>query len=169
MKRRLYFLLPDTGHARSVVDELESGGIERRHMHVVSAQGVDLEGLPVATRNQRRDLGARLENLVWAGNLVLFFVASLAMIVLALMQVSWYWLLLPLAIMLATFFSGLEFTSHIPNVHLSEFTDAIHHREILLMVDVPVGQVARVEALVQRHHPEAVAGGVGWHSDALHI
>jgi len=169
MKRRLYFLLPDTGHTRTVVDELEASGIERRHMHVVAAEGIDLEGLPAATRTQREDLGARLETYLWDGNLALFFVALLALGVLALMQVSWYWLLLPLAVMLATFLSGLEFTSRIPNVHLSEFADALHHREILLLVDVPVGQVARVEERVQRHHPEAVAGGVGWHSDALHI
>ena len=70
--------------------------------------------------------------------------------------------------MLTTFLAGLEFTTHIPNVHVSEFSDAIHHREILLMVDVPVSQVARVEELVHRHHPEAVTGGVGWQIDALH-
>ena len=168
MKRRLYFLLPDTGHTRTVVDELESGGIERRHMHVISADGVDLEGLPAATRNQHSDFGARLETFLWAGNLMLFCLALLALIVLVLMQASWYWLLLPLAVMLATFLSGLGFTSHIPSVHLSEFTDAIHHREILLMVEVPAGQVARVEEQVHRHHPEAVAGGVSWQSDALH-
>jgi len=169
MKRRLYFLLPDTGHTRTVVDELETGGVERRHMHVMAAPDVDLEGLPAATRNQRKDLGARLETLLWDGNLVLFFIALLTLIVLAILQVSWYWLLLPVAVMLTTFFSGVEFTRHIPNVHLSEFADAIHHREILLMVDVPVGQVARVEDLVRRHHPEAVAGGVGWYTDALQI
>ena len=168
MKRRLYFLLPDTEHTRAVVDELEASGIDRKHMHVIAAQGVDLEGLPVATRKQRRDLGARLEALFWDGNLVLFFIALLVLIVLALMQVSWYWLLLPAAIMLATFLSGVEFTHHIPNVHLSEFSDAIHHREILLMVDVPVRKVAQVETMVHRHHPEAVTGGVGWHVDALH-
>ena len=138
-------------------------------MHVIAAQGVDLEGLPDATRNQRQDLGARLEAIAWDGNLMLFFIALLALIVLALMQVSWYWLLFPLAAMLATFLAGMEFTRRLPHVHLSEFTDAIHHREILLMVDVPMGQVARVEELVHRHPPEVVAGGVGWHADALHI
>jgi len=46
-------------------------------------------------------------------------------------------------------------------------SDAFQHREILLMLDVPVKEVARVEKLVHRHHPVAVAGGVGWHSDAL--
>jgi hypothetical protein len=169
MKRRLYFLLPDTGHARTVVDELETSGIDRSHLHIMAAPEVDLEGLPVATRNQRKDLGARLETRLWNGNLALFFIALLLLIVLAVMQVSWYWLLLPGAIMLATFLSGEEFTRKIPNVHLSEFADAIHHREILLMIDVPVNQVARIEDLVLKHHPEAVAGGIGWHSDALHV
>lgn len=168
MKRRLYFLIPDTEHAQAVVDKLVASGVERRHLHVIAAQGVDLEGLPIATTNQRRDLGARLETLIWGGNLALFFIALMALIVLGLTQASWHWLLLPLVVMLTTFLAGLTFTTHIPNVHMSEFSDAIHHREILLMVDVPVRQVAKVEGLVHRHHPEAVTGGVGWHIDALH-
>ena len=40
---------------------------------------------------------------------------------------------------------------------------------ISYMVDVPVGQIARVEKLTHRYHPEAVTGGVGWHIDALQI
>ncbi len=169
MKRRLYFLLPDVGHTRSVVDELESSGIERRCMHVIAGQGVDPIGLPMASRNQRNDLGARLEAFLWNGNLLLFFVALLVLAFLIPLDVSLFWLLLPVAVMLATFVAGAEFTNHVPNVHLSEFTDALKHQEILLMVDVPMGQVARVEELVQRRHPEAVAGGTGWHVDALHV
>jgi hypothetical protein len=30
------------------------------------------------------------------------------------------------------------------------------------MVDVPVKQVARVEEMVHRRHPEAAVSGVGW-------
>jgi len=138
-------------------------------MHVIAAQGIDLEGLPIASRNQRNDLGARLETALWDGNLVLFFIALLVLIALIPLHVNWFWLLLPAAAMLATFVAGVKFTKHIPNTHLSEFADAIKHREILLMVDVSVGQVARVEELIHRHHPEAVTGGVGWHIDALHI
>jgi hypothetical protein len=168
MKRRLYFLLPDREHTQTVVDELETSGIERRQMHVLAAQDIDLQGLPVATHNQRKDLGARLETLLWDGNLVLFFIALVVLSLLALMHVNWPWLLLPAAVMLATFLTGLGFTRHIPNVHLSEFSDAIHHGELLLMVDVPVRQIRKVQDLVHRHHPEAVVGGVGWHADALH-
>lgn len=169
MKRRLYFLLPDTAHTRTVVEELETSGIERRHMHVIAAPDIDLEGLPAATGNQRTDPGARLEALLWDGNLILFFIAFLVLLAMALLTISWYWFLIPAAAMLITFLSGVEFTRRIPNVHLAEFTDALRHREILLMVDVSVGQVARVEELVHRNHPEAVTGGVGWHVDALHI
>jgi len=37
------------------------------------------------------------------------------------------------------------------------------------MVDVAARQVANVEDLVHRHHPEAVVGGVGWNVDALRL
>lgn len=169
MKRRLYFLLPDVEHTRAVVAELAASGIERRRMHAIAAQGVDLEDLPLASRHQRNDLGAQLETILWDGNLVLFFIALLVLAVLALLHVSLFWLLLPVAVMLATFIAGVAFTRHIPNVHLREFTDALHHREILLMVDVSAGQVARIEELIHQHHPEAFTGGIGWHVDALHI
>jgi hypothetical protein len=169
MERRLYFLLPDVAHAKAVVAKLEKSGIESKYTHVTAAQGIDLEGLPLASPNQRTDLGARLETIFWDGNLVLFILALMAMIVLVLVNVSAFWLLVPASIILTTLIAGVGFTKYIPNVHLSEFTDALHHQEILLMVDVPVGQVARIEKLIHDNHPEAVAGGVGWHINALQI
>lgn len=84
------------------------------------------------------DLGARLETIFWDGNLVLFFLALMTLIILILMNVSGFWLVVPSIIMLTTFIVGAGFTKHIPNVHLSEFADALRHQEILLMVDVPV-------------------------------
>jgi len=122
VKRRLYFLLPEAGHTRSVVNELETDSIEQRCMHVIATQGVDLNGLPFASHNQRNDLGARLEAILWGGNLALFFIALLVLTVLALLHVSWFWLLLPVAVMLAAFVTGVEFAKYLPNVHLSEFT-----------------------------------------------
>ena len=169
MGRRLYFLLPDVAHAKAVVAKLETNGVERKYTNVTAAKGIDLEGLPLASLNQRMDLGARLETIFWDGNLVLFFLALMALIVLILMSVSGIWLVLASTIMLTTFMVGVGFTKYIPNVHLSEFADALRHQEILLMVDVPAGQVARVEKLIHHNHPEAVAGGVGWHINALQI
>jgi hypothetical protein len=169
MKQRLYFLLPDTGHTRAVVNDLEVFGIKTEAMHVLAKPGVDLKGLPVATERQRTDAGARLETILWDGNLALYFIALLALTVMAYMQLGWTWLLLPVAVMVVTFVMGIVFTSQVPNVHLSEFRDAMHHGEFLLMVDVPLWQIERVEALVHTHYPEAAIGGVGWHIDALRI
>lgn len=169
MNRRLYFLLPDAEHARSVLVELQAAGIDPGLMHAIAGQGADLQGLPVATQQQRTDLAAGIERYLWGGNLVIFFAALLALVVLSVMQVNSYWLLLPAGTMLAAFGAGLQFVTHIPNVHLAEFRDALRHREILLMIDVPVSQVARVEQLVHRQHPEAVVGGVGWSVSALPV
>jgi hypothetical protein len=168
MKRRLYFLLPDGTHARSVVDELLTMGLPEDHVHALAEPGVDLLDLPQATGRQCGDLLARLESVLWNGNLAVFLIALLALVVMAYLQIAWYWLLLPAAFMLVTFLLGEEFTRRIPDVHLSEFRDALHHGEILLMVDVPVTEVERVESLVHRHHPEATPSGVGWYIDALH-
>ena len=169
VERRLYFLLPDVAHARAVVAKLEKNGIERKYTHVIAAKGIDLEGLPLASPNQRMDLGARLETIFWNGNLVLFFLALMALVVLMLVNVSGLWLVLASTIMLTTFIVGVGFTNFIPNVHLSEFADALRHQEILLMVDVSVGQIARVETLIHHNHPEAINGGVGWDINALQI
>ena len=168
MKRRLYFLLPDTGHTQAVVNDLEVFGINTRAMHVLAKPGVKLNGLPVATGRQRTDAGAKLETILWDGNLAIYFIALLALIIMAFMQLGWFWLL-PAAVMVVTFLMGIVFTSQVPNVHLSEFRDAMHHGELLLLVDVPLWRVEGVETLVHEHHPEATVGGVGWHIDALHI
>jgi hypothetical protein len=37
------------------------------------------------------------------------------------------------------------------------------------MVDVNKSRVHQIEHWVQKHHPEAVTGGVGWTSTALRI
>ena len=169
MKRRLYFLLPDAAHTRAVIEDLTASGIRYKTMHVVAKPDLDTGDLPVATSRQLSDTGGRLETVLWDGNLAIFFAALLVLAGLFLLQVPWAWLLIPAAVMLVTFVAGMVFTTRIPNVHLSEFTDAIHHGELLLMVDVPVRQVSYVESLVHRHHPEAVAGGVGWHLDFLHV
>ena len=169
MKRRLYFILPDTGHTRAVVNDLEVFGINTRAMHVLAKPGVDLNGLPVATGKQRTDAGAKLETILWDGNLATYFIALRALVAVVYMGLGWFWLLLAVVVMAVTFLMGIVFTSQVPNVHLSEFRDAMHHGELLLMVDVPLWRVERVEALVHEHHPEATAGGVGWHIDALHI
>ena len=45
--------------------------------------------------------------------------------------------------------------------------DALPHREVLLMIDVPGRRVAEIEALAYKRHSEAIAGGTSWAVDAI--
>jgi hypothetical protein len=168
MNRRLYFLLPDRGHALSLVNELAGCGLDLDQMHAVANRQASLEGLPLASRAQRKDLAHRLETVLWDGNLVVFGLALGAMLTLGFVNGLTAWLLIPLGVMLITFLAGMRFT-RVPNVHLDEFRDALSHGEILLMVDVPSTRVDDIENRVHQHHPDAAAGGVGWSTPALDI
>ena len=76
------------------------------------------------------------------------------------------WMLHPLGPMLVSFLLGERFT-HLPNTHLSEFTDAMKHGDILLMVDASPERANEVEHCIQDHYPEAVAGGSSWNTPML--
>lgn len=75
MNRRLYFLLPDTVHARSVIDELTDNGLQRKQMHTIARDPCALMGLPNATIRQRQDIGRLVEAILWDSNLAVFGLA----------------------------------------------------------------------------------------------
>ena len=168
MKRRLYFLFPYPSQVRRVVQELNDAGIDSKSMHTVARDEALLEDLPKATLRQRSDAVWRLEWISWNTNLLIFVVALLGLLV-SLAYNFMGWAIACVIVMAVTFSLGEWFTSHVPNVHLAEFADALSHREILLMVDVPVWRVREVEEFVHKHHPEAAIGGVGWTIERLGI
>lgn len=167
MLRRLFFLFPDTGHAQRVVDELIDRGVLKRRIHAI-AKGVDLGSLPEATGRQKKDVKFRLEWFIWSTNLVLFMLAMIVFIA-SLVLGSVIFAALSLFVMLLTFIEGEQFAVKVPDVQLTEFTDALAHGEVLLMVDVPVYRVAEIEGFVRHHHPEAAIGGVSWTLDAFEM
>lgn len=167
MLRRLFFLFPDEKHAQLVVNQLIFQRISERNIHAI-ATGVELKALPEATERQKKDTAFRIERFLWSANL-LFFAIALIVFFVTLIMAAFYWTLLALFVMTATFFAGEHFVVHVPDVHLTEFTDALSHGEILLMVDVPAGRVAEIEDFVHHRHPEAVVGGVSWSVDAFGI
>ena len=167
MLRRLFFLFPDTGHALRVVDELGERGIPLRRMHAI-AKGVDLAGLPEATERQKKDTRFRVEWFIWNTNLMLFMFAMVIFIA-SLVLGSVLWAALSLFVMLLTFIAGEQYAVKVPDVQLNQFTDALAHGEVLLMVDVPVYRVAEIEGYVHHHHPEAANGGVSWTINTLGI
>ena len=109
MYRRLYFLLPDREHALAVVNELAVNGIREEHMHAVADQRVRLTGLPNATTRQKHDAGRRVEKLLWNANLAVFALALGSFITLTILHGLSGWLLVCIAIMIATFLAGLGF------------------------------------------------------------
>lgn len=167
MLRRLFFLFPDEKHAQRVVDELINNNIPESRIHALT-QGVELKTLPKATERQTKDTAFRIEWAIWNINLLIFAVAFLALIA-TLITGETLWSAVAFAVMLVTFIAGEQFVIYLPDVHLTEFTDALSHGEILLMVDVPKNRVAEIEHFVHHKHPEAIIGGVSWSIDAFGI
>ena len=167
MLRRLYFLFPDEKHAQCVVDQLSFRKIPQHRMHAI-AKGIKLTTLPEATERQKNDTVTRIEKFVWNANLLLF-TAALIMLVVSVTTAEWFWSGVSLAIMITTFFAGKQFIVHVPNDHLTEFSSALAHGEILLMVDVPIYRVTETVRFVEHHHPETTLDGTSWTMDAFGI
>jgi len=167
MLRRLFFLFPDEEHAQTAVDQLVEFDISKWRIHAM-ALGKKLKTLPEATERQKNDTTFRTQSVLWNFNLLLFAFAAIVFLI-TLIIGELFWIIAALAIMLVTFFVGERFVVRIPDVHLTEFTDALAHGEILLMVDVPRNRVAEFEDFVHHRHPEATVGGVGKSMDAFGI
>ncbi|MCK4834801.1 MAG: hypothetical protein KAT12_08480 [Gammaproteobacteria bacterium] len=165
MLRRLFFLFPDEEHAQRVVNQLVFLNISERNIHAIS-RGAALKTLPEATDRQKKDIAFRVESVLWISNLLIFALAFVALIA-TLVVAEFFWSLVALFIMAVAFFAGEHFVVHVPDVHLTEFTDALSHGEILLMVDVPKARLVEIEDFVHHHNPEAAVGGVSWAVDAF--
>ena len=168
MKRRLYFLFTDTAATRAAVRDLGSIGVDRIYMHTVARDDIDLGDLPPATERQRHDLLRRVERTLWDGNLAVFGLAFAGLII-SLGYGNLTGMVLSGAIMIVTFVSGALFALRTPTTHLDEFREALHHGEVLLMVDVSRDCMDDVEQYMRRLHPDAVTGGSAWTPDAFGV
>jgi hypothetical protein len=166
--RRLYFLFPDTAHARQASQELTGAGVASERIHAVAREGTDLSSLPPATQRQLKNAASRIEAVAWNSNLALFALAGVALLASVALGAFWPGLI-AFAVMCASFLGGAWFAVRVPDVHLQAFRDALAHGEIVLMVDVAPKRVAEIEDLVHRRHPEAGVGGVGWSIEGLGI
>lgn len=169
MKKRLYYLLPETSHAIKFVNNLELKGIRLKHIHAIANDTIDLSELPMANVRQKDDTGKKIENWFWDTDLILFFIALLSLLLMTLQQVPGWSLIIPISIMAFTFALGNYFINRIPNVHLDEFCNAMKHREILIMIDVPRADICEIQQWIKHHHPDAVTDGVDWTSEALNV
>ena len=168
MTRRLYFLFPKVEHARRVVEELKQAGIDKAHVHAMARADIDISSLPVATPQQKNDKVWFVERLFWNGNLAVFGLALIGLLISLYWGFS-VWSGLAIVVLLVTFIAGERFAVKVPHAHLNEVKGALAHGEILLMVDIPKQRITEVNDLVYRRHPEGGFGGVGWTIEALGI
>jgi hypothetical protein len=162
MKRRLYYLLPDTSHAEKLVEDLGDTAISKQDVHAVVKDNLRLNGIDDVHAATENDQDYLVEWFLWRINLAIFFVALIAFVAILIWSPG-LWLIMPLVIMIGAFVSGLMFVLRLPNVHLNEFRPALQHGEVLLMIDVPPSDVEKMDHRVHRKHPEVVTGGVCWH------
>jgi hypothetical protein len=168
MLQRLYFTTPDAASARRLVADLMASGIDRTALHAVRAAATLPDDLPRATVAQERDTQARIERVLWAGLLALFFIA------LAGFFVAWFGgsrigTAVTVLIMAASFVGGALYAVRVPSASLDELRNALAHGEIVLMVDVPRARIAEITTLVERRHPETTPAGTGWTLGALGV
>jgi hypothetical protein len=160
MRRRLYFMVPDTASARRIRDELLLARIEDGHIHVLAKDGVALEGMQEASILQRTDFvhGAETGLVVGGGIGIL---AGLVALLFPPAGID-----LQLVTILVTALIGAAFgawvssmiASSIPNSRLKTFEAGIQAGRVLMMVDVPASRVDEIRKLVATHHPEASGG-----------
>jgi uncharacterized membrane protein YeaQ/YmgE (transglycosylase-associated protein family) len=161
MRRRLYFLLPDTTSAKQVVDDLLLARVEERHMHFLARDGVSLDGLHEASILQKSDIVHGAESGLVVGGIA-GIIAGLVVLAFPPTGSSMHLVTVLLTAMLGAAFGvwvSSMIASSVPNSRLKAFDKAIAEGKILLMVDVPASRVEDVRSLLGKRHPEAAAGG----------
>ena len=157
MKRRLYFVLPDTITAETVHNELLLSRIPENQMHAIARADLDLSDLPKANLLQTSDVvhGAQLGFIIggFTGVLAGSLAASMGWLVPGLEV----WSVSSLAVggaFLGAWASSMV-AVNIPNTRLKPYQKAIDSGQILFCVDIKAQQVDEISDLVRRHHPEA--------------
>jgi hypothetical protein len=161
MRRRLYFLLPDVESARRTADDLLLARVEDRHMHFLARRGTDLAELHEAGYLIKTDfvhgagvglgLGA-LGGAVLGAALVFYPIEGTHPHPLA------FFIAVLAGAVIGTWVASMVGAS-VPNSKLRQFQREIELGKVLLMVDVPLGAVDDIRAVVTGRHPEAVAAG----------
>lgn len=161
MFRRLNFLIPNAKLAQSMVDELNSLGVENKNIHTYAEHDLPRESLQPATQNQIKGKTHFLETLFWNGNLGLFFILLVVFIGSIIMSEYIIAFICGIA-MFISFSAGNYYARYIPHVNPSMFKGALSHNEILMMVDLPDNKIGEVEMKIHRHHPAAIEAGSSW-------
>ena len=159
--KRIYFIVPSSDVARTIVNELLVARVEEKHIHILAKRGTDMHELPEASMMQKSDFVPAVQRGLALGGVV-GTVAGLVGIALA-----------PGAAVIAggvilgsslagagvgAWLSGMVGLS-VGKTRHKQFEDAIERGGLLLMIDVPISRVEEISELVKKHHPEAELEG----------
>jgi hypothetical protein len=162
MRRRIYYVLPDSASARKTMDDLLLLRVEERHIHFVARPDVSMEGLHEANVLQTTDIlhGARQGALI--GVFLGFVTGGLVVWHFGLAQNAQAATVFGLALFGALFGGWVASMagSAVPNSQLKQFAPQLADGRILLMVDVPEHKVEEIRDKLGQRHPEAASGGI---------
>ncbi|MEJ2452269.1 MAG: DUF1269 domain-containing protein [Gammaproteobacteria bacterium] len=162
MRRRLYFLLPNTKSAQVIHTELLLAKVEERHMHVMARPGIDLSQLPEAGLMQKTDVMRGLQLGMVFGALTGMIMGYLAIQLHLIVPGLEVWSVASLTVggAFVGAFASTMVALNMANTRLARFQPELEKGRILFMVDVPYRRIKEISALVSGHHPEADMRGV---------
>lgn len=158
--RRIYFLVPDLGTTRKIVDELLLARVPEKRIHVLTKRAAPLEDLPEASFLQKTDFVPAMEQGLAVGGIT-GAIAGLAAIALPTGLVLGGGAVLTISLLGAGLgaWASSMIGAGTPNRRLKEYEEAIERGQVLLMADVPRDQVPAIEERVLKHHPAAECHG----------
>lgn len=154
MRRRIYFLVPNSQITHKIVKELQAKGIEDRHIHILAKRDTPLEGLNEAGVGIKTDFIPVVERGLALGGAT-GLLAGLVGLRFAGFAIAGGPLLgiIIAGATIGSLMGGLA-GMNLGNSRLKRFETAIEQGELLLLVDVPRDRIESVRKLVTRHHPE---------------
>ena len=151
MLRRCYFMLPNVECARALLDRLLLARIEERHIHFVSGREDLPEDMPKASLFQRVDLTHSTEMGMVIGA-VSGLLACLLMLLLPrvnlLTQLSSLIVCVWVGAVIGTWLAS-RLTSTLSDAQLMRFSSGLEEGQILLMLDLSVGQSDEIRELIK--------------------
>lgn len=158
MHSRIYWLLPDLESARVTMDDLLLARIDARRIHFVAREDIDLRGLHAANVLQTSDVVRSAEMGLIVGAGVGGLLGALVAVYYPIVGDEPQWGLAGVLAVVGAIF-GTWTSSMIgistPSKRLRRFMPEIEKGKILMMVDVPMWHVDKIEERLRQLHPEA--------------
>ena len=162
MRRRIYWLMPDTASARRAMHDLVQARVDVARIHFAASEDTDLGGLRAANVWQTSDLVHAAKTGWVVGSACGMVVGLIAAMIFPVVGEDPEW---EMAVVLGVLggligaWSASMIGISIPSPHLQRFEGALAEGWILLMVDLPRGRAQEIESLLRTAHPEALFEG----------